>query len=81
MNVYTENTPNLKSGEKDGGGPAPGVHRDQVAGGDGVQLHGRQAADSHAGGPQGDEQEVEQPRAARLAAVVENIDENRWENI
>ena len=57
------------------------MHRDQVAGGDGVQLHGRQGPDGHTGGAQGNEQEVEQPRAAGLAAVVENIDENRWENI
>ena len=57
------------------------MHRDQVAGGDVVQLHGGQGPDGHTGGAQGNEQEVEQPRAAGLAAVVENIDENRWENI
>ena len=81
VRIYTENAINLKSCEKDGRGSAPGVHGDQVAGGDGVQLHGRQGPDGHAGGAQGNEQEVEQTRAAGLAAVVENIDENRWENI
>ena len=72
---------NLKGGEDNSGGAAPGVHRDEVAGGDGVQLHGRDGPDGHAGHGHRLEKEVEQPRAARLAAVVENIHENSWENI
>ena len=72
---------NLKCGESYSGGPAPRVHRDEVAGGDGVQLHGGEGPDGDAGDGHRLEQKVQQPRAARLAAVVENIHENRWENI
>ena len=77
----TANIINLKSDEKDCRGSTPGVHSNEMAGGDGGQLHGREGPDSHAGHRHRLEQEVEQPRAARLAAVVENIDENGWENI
>lgn len=52
---------NLKSGEDNGGGAAPCVHRDEVACGDGVQLHGREGPDGDAGHGHRLEQEVEQP--------------------
>ena len=52
---------NLKSDEDNGGGAAPGVHRDEVACGDGVQLHSREGPDGDAGHGHRLEQEVEQP--------------------
>ena len=51
----------LKGSEDYCSGPAPGVHGDEVAGGDGVQLPGRDGADADAGHGHRLEQEVEQP--------------------
>ena len=58
----------LRDDEEDSDGPAPGVHGDQVAGGDVVQVPGREEANHQAGQADQGEDDVEEGGAAGEAA-------------